>query len=185
MNSSDAIDTLTRWLDAVNVATAGTRTSRIVDAHFAREAKRSESQAVDNDGIADGVTCLHEAAHAVVGHYLGRRIRRAFVRGREGAVEFERDTSTVLGAVTQLAGPACELLLARQASFDYLNLVGSFDLLAARLAIAQSPPELGFSTRAAVTWVIGVVTERWPKIERVAAKLRGRGSISGAEVSAQ
>ncbi len=57
MNSSDAIDTLTRWLDAVNVATAGTRTSRIVDAHFAREAKRSESQAVDNDGIADGVTC--------------------------------------------------------------------------------------------------------------------------------
>jgi hypothetical protein len=187
-----AIVLVAEWLGVVHVESAPGRVAEM----------RARSEAKDRGDrvlvIATADILLrnahHEAAHAVVGHKLGRRVTRACVRADgSGIVELEpedeADTHVAFcAAIGDLAGPCAELHLGVDDPRRH-ELAHSADVLAAKLNIArylagepECPPTNAFFAKASF---LAVLTH-WRSIQRIANCLRAveEHELSGLEVAA-
>jgi hypothetical protein len=131
------------------------------------------------------VVCVHEAAHAVVGHALALDISRVAVceHRDSGIVQATKvdaaDPSAAFRcAIAQLAGPAAELI-GDVNHIRRLNLRASSDICWARANVRRAWTSHEAVAIAAAT----IVISKWREIVRVADVLNAVGSLDGASIA--
>jgi hypothetical protein len=185
---SAAAATIAQWVDAVDVQSAPTRVSAMLDQHqalAAEGARRSMS-----DGCATERICLHEASHAVLACVQGAYVERACVRGDAsgGSVvaHYGDDCDAQFTeVVVHLAGAAIELTFLGVDIRRQFELACGYDIAAAALALHAyriAIPEANSKIFAAAA-VCGVASQM-DSIRRVAAALKIAGELNGEEVRA-
>lgn len=180
MSVHSSIEDISEWLDDVDIANAERKAEKQI--------KQIAAFGIEHDADADHATCLHEAAHAIIGRELGRSVLRASVCSTGvGAVEFGNDGCDMAKAVSCLAGPAIEILAGEAGECRKVAMKASFDVLEARRIIdgINSRHSTPFITNRAAAMLAGSLVQLHRKaIERLAEVLQRKGEASAAEIAA-
>ncbi len=180
MDIDTAVETIARWLDAVDVATAWPRVEKLQAMSYAKDVASWGSN-----------SARHEAAHAVVAHRGGLHIGYARIRpDGSGAVAYEADpgsvTETIGRTAADLAGILVELLEDAH-PWRRQQLAISNDILLARLnadIVKALAPTWRLSNRFFAIVSCCCVLSHRDEIERTACALSAAGSLDARRIAA-
>jgi hypothetical protein len=186
MNLESTIITITGWLDRVNIETA--------QARFTELQGRSWTGKAPSNSFSSGqllpLIARHEAAHAVIAHVWGLRVKSILLpETGDGGIIFDADSSDLTESlaltVVDLAGAVPELLEGAQPCRRE-EIAASSDILAAALDASTCRGLRGganLTHQCFATIATCNVIARFEEIDRVGSALLAAGELSGAEVA--